>query len=285
MRLVSGASLWCLGLVMVTPSCGGAAFSQGDGTSDASNETGNSSGSGNSSGGSQGSSASSGGSGSGGGHGGSGSGGSSSGSSGGSASSSGGSGSGSGSGSSSGSGASSGTGSSSSSGGRVDAGADGGSDGSTICDCSVDPQCCAPSQLCCSFGGPVGTAIVGASRCYTPTPTLPHCPIVVSDRNLKRDVEPVDAKAILRGVAGMSVSTWSYKTDDPSVRHLGPMAQDFYSAFGLGDTDRGYYSVDAHGVALAAIKALADELQEQNARIERLERENRELRGRATCGQ
>jgi hypothetical protein len=82
----------------------------------------------------------------------------------------------------------------------------------------------------------------------------------------------------------MSISTWSYKTDDPSVRHIGPMAQDFYSAFGLGDTDRGYYPVDAHGVALAAIKALAEQVQEQNARIDRLEHENSELRGRAACG-
>jgi hypothetical protein len=82
----------------------------------------------------------------------------------------------------------------------------------------------------------------------------------------------------------MSISTWSYKTDDPSVRHLGPMAQDFYSAFGLGDTDRAYYPVDAHGVALAAIKALARQLEEQNARIDRLELENRELRERAAPG-
>jgi hypothetical protein len=133
-------------------------------------------------------------------------------------------------------------------------------------------------QLCCSFG-PVGAYY----KCYTPTTTPPRCPIVVSDRNLKRDVQPVDERAILQSVANMSISTWSYKTDDPSVRHLGPMAQDFYSAFGLGDTDRGYYSVDAHGVALAAIKALAEQIQEQNARIERLERENSELRGRAAC--
>jgi hypothetical protein len=62
------------------------------------------------------------------------------------------------------------------------------------------------------------------------------------------------------------------------------MAQDFYSAFRLGDTDRGYYSVDAHGVSLAAIKALAEQLRRQDQRIEQLERENLELRGRATCG-
>lgn len=107
---------------------------------------------------------------------------------------------------------------------------------------------------------------------------------IVSDRNLKRDVQPVDEKAILERVAKMPISTWSYKADDPSIRHMGPMAQDFHSAFGLGDTDRGYYPVDAHGVALAAIKALAEQVREQDARIEQLERQNRELGARAACG-
>jgi trimeric autotransporter adhesin len=59
-----------------------------------------------------------------------------------------------------------------------------------------------------------------------------------SDRNLKRDVEPIDDQAVLESVARMPISTWSYRTDDPSVRHLGPMAQDCHSAFGLGSTDR-----------------------------------------------
>jgi hypothetical protein len=81
----------------------------------------------------------------------------------------------------------------------------------------------------------------------------------------------------------MPVSTWSYRSDDPTVRHLGPMAQDFHSAFGLGDTDRAYDSIDAHGVALAAIKALYERSRDQDARIERLERENAELRERASC--
>jgi hypothetical protein len=76
----------------------------------------------------------------------------------------------------------------------------------------------------------------------------------------------------------MPVSTWSYRSDDPSVRHLGPMAQDFHAAFGLGSTDRAYDPIDAHGVELAAIKALYRRMLEQEERIERLERENRELR-------
>jgi hypothetical protein len=109
--------------------------------------------------------------------------------------------------------------------------------------------------------------------------------VVLSDRNLKRDIEPVDEQAVLERVAGMPVSTWSYKSNSASVRHLGPMAQDFSAAFGLGNTDRAYDSVDAHGVALTAIKALYDRSREQDARIERLERENAELRRGGFCGE
>ena len=96
---------------------------------------------------------------------------------------------------------------------------------------------------------------------------------------------PVDEQAVLDGVARMPISTWSYKSDDPSVRHLGPMAQDFHSAFGLGSTDRAYDPIDAHGVELAAIKALYERLRRDEALIERLERENRELHENgSTCG-
>ena len=106
----------------------------------------------------------------------------------------------------------------------------------------------------------------------------------VSDRNLKRDIEPVDEQSVLERVAKMPISTWSYKSDDPSVRHLGPMAQDFHAAFALGNTDRAYDPIDAHGVELAAIKALYECIQKEEAHIERLERENQELRLRVTSG-
>jgi hypothetical protein len=105
----------------------------------------------------------------------------------------------------------------------------------------------------------------------------------MSDRNLKRDIEPVDEQAVLETLATVPVSTWSYKSDDPRVRHLGPMAQDLYAAFGLGNTDRAYNPVDAHGIALAAIKALYQRVEAQDARIERLEQENRDLRA-SVCG-
>lgn len=58
---------------------------------------------------------------------------------------------------------------------------------------------------------------------------------------------------------------------------MGPMAQDFRGAFGLGIDDRTYNAVDAHGVAFAAIQALHRLSESQRRRIEGLERRNRLL--------
>jgi hypothetical protein len=77
----------------------------------------------------------------------------------------------------------------------------------------------------------------------------------LSDRNAKTGVVPLDDASILAKVASLPVSAWRYKTDS-GVRHVGPMAQDFYAAFGVGVDDRHIASIDEDGVALAAIKAL-----------------------------
>ncbi|MFF2236277.1 tetratricopeptide repeat protein [Streptomyces anulatus] len=60
---------------------------------------------------------------------------------------------------------------------------------------------------------------------------------------------------ILTAVASLPVSTWSYRGDE-NVRHLGPMAQDWYAAFGLGADDRSIHMIDANGVAIVAMQAL-----------------------------
>jgi hypothetical protein len=99
----------------------------------------------------------------------------------------------------------------------------------------------------------------------------------VSDRNQKKNIAPVDGAAILDKVSRLPISSWTYLKEPPEVRHLGPMAQDFRASFGLGDDDRTYYAVDAQGVALAAIKALNELVAAQEARIERLERQNQSL--------
>src|SRR6185295_15577250 len=91
-------------------------------------------------------------------------------------------------------------------------------------------------------------------------------------------IAPVDPSSVLARLRHLPVATSRYREEPDGVRHMGPMAQDFRAAFGLGDSDRSYYSVDAHGVALASIQALHAIAQEQNRRIERLERDNADMR-------
>jgi hypothetical protein len=138
--------------------------------------------------------------------------------------------------------------------------------------------CCAVGDICCDRQGPIPTA----PSCFTPTAAAPTCPqgcapLCMSDRNQKKNISPADTDAILKRVTDLPISTWTYLDEPSAVRHLGPMAQDFHASFGLGNDDRTYHSVDAHGVALAAIQALERVVKQQEQRIERLERENRAL--------
>ena len=156
---------------------------------------------------------------------------------------------------------------------------------STVIDCQVGATCCGNTccgagQLCCDDQGPVGGR---PPTCHTPTKDEPTCPqgcapLCISDRNKKKNITPADTDAVLDKVSKLPISTWSYTAEPADVRHMGPMAQDFRASFGLGDDDRTYNAIDAHGVALAAIQALEKRVVEQGKRIERLERENRRLR-------
>jgi len=87
-----------------------------------------------------------------------------------------------------------------------------------------------------------------------------------SDRNLKTDVARIDDAAVLDKVATLPIERWSYKSER-GVRHVGPMAQDFYAAFGVGADDKHITSIDEDGVALAAIKALHAENAQLRTRL------------------
>jgi trimeric autotransporter adhesin len=93
-----------------------------------------------------------------------------------------------------------------------------------------------------------------------------------SDRNAKTDIEAVDAALILERVAALPIQQWRFKAEREQVKHIGPMAQDFQATFGLGETDRAIATVDADGVALAAIQGLDKLLKEKEAKILELER-------------
>ena len=106
----------------------------------------------------------------------------------------------------------------------------------------------------------------------------------MSDRNAKEAFEPVNPGDILEKVAALPLSTWKYKTQDAGVRHIGPMAQDFKAAFAVGESDIGITSVDADGVALAAIQGLNQKVENSAQRAAAgmlaLQAENAELKAR-----
>jgi hypothetical protein len=89
----------------------------------------------------------------------------------------------------------------------------------------------------------------------------------LSDRAMKQDFAAVDGGWLLDRIAALPVSTWSYKAQNPGIRHLGPTAQDFARAFGLGESKRRIDSIDSEGVSLAGIQALVKVVRTQQGQI------------------
>jgi uncharacterized small protein (DUF1192 family) len=102
-----------------------------------------------------------------------------------------------------------------------------------------------------------------------------------SSRTTKENFSLVNGEDVLARLRKVPVSTWNYIAEGQQSRHLGPMAEDFYTAFKLGTTDKAIGIQDAVGVSLAAVKALDQrtaELQEKTNEVERLRAEVNELR-------
>jgi hypothetical protein len=96
-----------------------------------------------------------------------------------------------------------------------------------------------------------------------------------SDRNQKQNLRQLDGQAVLAQLATMPIYAWNPKGENAHLRHFGPTAQDFYAAFGLGDSELRIGQQDADGVALAAIQGLNAKLE---ARLAEKELEIAELR-------
>jgi hypothetical protein len=99
-----------------------------------------------------------------------------------------------------------------------------------------------------------------------------------SDRNVKTNFAAISAEDVLKKVIALPLSSWTFKADKLSVRHLGPMAQDFYAAFGLGKDDTHIATVDEEGVALAAIQGLNQKLEQARAENAELKQSLEELK-------
>ena len=101
-----------------------------------------------------------------------------------------------------------------------------------------------------------------------------------SNVHAKENFDTIDPRRVLEQVTALPISVWNYKADDPSVRHMGPMAQDFFATFGLGGTDKGIAPRNLSAVALAAIQGLHQELEAKDAQVETLVEQNTALQER-----
>lgn len=99
-----------------------------------------------------------------------------------------------------------------------------------------------------------------------------------SDVNRKHMFEPISGEEVLQKLRGLDIQKWSYKVEPDNIRHIGPTAQDFHAAFGLGGDDKTIGTVDADGIALAAVQALDERSIGQAAAIKKLQEENKDLR-------
>lgn len=86
-----------------------------------------------------------------------------------------------------------------------------------------------------------------------------------SDRDAKDDVAAIDPADVLDKLVRLPIATWRYRGD--AAWHVGPMAQDFHAAFGLGADDKHIAPGDAAGLGLAAIQALRAELARRDAEV------------------
>lgn len=100
---------------------------------------------------------------------------------------------------------------------------------------------------------------------------------VISDSTRKENFRTADGKLFLKKISQMRLGSWNYKGQDvKQYRHYGPMAQDFFAAFGhdglgvIGE-DKSINQADFDGVNLIAIQALIKE-------VEALKAENKSLK-------
>lgn len=119
-------------------------------------------------------------------------------------------------------------------------------------------------------GAPTGALYVDAQGNVSIAGALSEA----SDVALKENLQPADGAAVLASLRRLPISTWNYRADGSRIRHLGPMAQDFYGAFGLGADDKHIAPLDANGVALAGLQELDQVVQDQALQIEQLRQEN-----------
>ncbi len=106
----------------------------------------------------------------------------------------------------------------------------------------------------------------------------------ISDRNKKENFQSLDGEETLLKISEIPVQSWNYKSQDPSIRHIGPVAQDFFEAFSTGKDNLTISTIDIDGVNMLAIQALekrtrilSEENEQLKETIEQLKNNEKEL--------
>ena len=101
-----------------------------------------------------------------------------------------------------------------------------------------------------------------------------------SSRSMKDNITEVNAENVLDKLSELMIAKWNYTKDGEGIKHIGPIAEDFYAMFGLGRDDKHIATLDTSGVAIAAIQALNGKLKKKNKEIKQLEQNNKDLNDR-----
>lgn len=124
------------------------------------------------------------------------------------------------------------------------------------------------------------TNLTGTTGCNLPAGSgVFNC---TSSRYTKENFVAVKGTDILSKLRLIPVTSWNYIDEGGKVRHIGPMAEDFFSQFNLGVGNTSIGVQDLAGVSIAAVKELDTQLQEKNAEIERLQSEIKQMKASQT---
>jgi hypothetical protein len=85
----------------------------------------------------------------------------------------------------------------------------------------------------------------------------------VSDKNLKENIQPVEQNDMLNKINQLKISSWNYTREGNNVKHIGPMAEEFYQLFNVGNDNKSISTIDPAGISLVGIQALS----RQNAEL------------------
>jgi hypothetical protein len=96
----------------------------------------------------------------------------------------------------------------------------------------------------------------------------------LSDARMKTNFRDLDGEDVLARLRRVPIREWNYTSQDASIRHVGPTAQDFYAAFGLGGDNTRISTLDPDGIGLRAIQALDARSASDRAAMTRLTEEN-----------